>query len=145
MGQVRTDDGGNVVLTSERVRELLGHADPALIAEVKGLERLAGSRTVAIAANGKFPHWSLERWLTVVTLVVTSSGVIGGLWFASREWYGVKFDVASTRQQMSEQGQALKELDQSMQTLRIDVLTIQRADEYYRTHPRPRATSAEDR
>lgn len=136
MGQVRRDGDGNVVLASERLRALVGHHEPELVAEVAGLERLANSRTVAIAANGKFPRWSLERWLTLVTLIVTSSGVIGFLWFASREWYGVKFVVSTMQEQVTQQGKTMKELDASMQNLRIDVLTIQRADEYFRSNPR---------
>jgi hypothetical protein len=63
------------------------------------LEQLASAKTMAVATNGRFPYWSLERWLLVLNLVAVC---IGGIWFAGSQWSGVKRDVAETKQNIQQ-------------------------------------------
>lgn len=54
---------------------------------IANLERIAFAKTMAVTSNGKFPHWSIERWMSVLTF---TSVLVGGIWFASTQWGDVK-------------------------------------------------------
>lgn len=76
---------------SERAAAALLPSDQQLIAEIRALERIALGRSLKVAANGRFPHWSLERWLAVISFLIF---VIGGIWFGGGEWRYVKDNIA---------------------------------------------------
>jgi hypothetical protein len=122
---------GEAETVSERVRVALGASDP-LVTEVAALERMNSARSVAITTNGKFPFWSFERWVSVLTFV---SVIVGGIWFAAVKWTGIEQDMAAVKRDVSETKTAVKGLDLQQQDLRLEMLSIKRADEYFRTTP----------
>jgi hypothetical protein len=91
---------------------------------------MTGARTVQVTTNGRFPFWSFERWVSVLTFV---SVIVGGIWFAAVKWGGMEQDMAAVKVGIAETKDAVKGLDAQQQDLRLEVLSIKRADEYFRT------------
>lgn len=54
---------------SDRVRAALTGEDPDLIREIEVIERTAAGKYASIAANGRWPHWPLQTWLSVIAAV----------------------------------------------------------------------------
>lgn len=80
---------------SDRVRDAIpGDADPQLVREIEMLERIASAGVAHVAANGKWPHWPLDRWITVCGFV---GMILGGVWFAGGRWKDVEHDIASLK------------------------------------------------
>ena len=67
-----------------------GHVSGEALRHIANLERVAFARVMQVTSNGKFPHWSIERWMAVATF---SGMVWGGIWFAGTQWSDVKHDV----------------------------------------------------
>lgn len=59
---------------------------------VLSLRETVAARTVRVSTNGRFPHWSMERYITTLTFL---SVIIGGIWFAGGEWQLMKINIAS--------------------------------------------------
>jgi hypothetical protein len=119
---------GEAETVSARVRVALGAGDP-LVGEVAALERMNSARSVAITTNGRFPFWSFERWVSVLTFL---SVIVGGIWFAAVKWSGMEQDMAAVKLGVAETKAAVKSLDTQQQDLRLELKSIQRADEYFR-------------
>lgn len=81
---------------SERAKQALGTDDPDLVREIEILERLASGEVAHVAANGRFPHWPIDRWIQVCGF---AGVIIGGLFFAGSEWSGVKRDIVIMREE----------------------------------------------
>lgn len=76
---------------SERVAAIDG-VDPYLVREVQVLEKTARGEIVHGAANGRFPRWSLERYVLVIGFVGTALYQVFGLGVS---FAGMKRDVSS--------------------------------------------------
>lgn len=130
----------------ERVLENSPDIDKRLLTEIAGAEILAGSRSVYAAGNGKWPKdWTLERWMTVLTFLTV---VIGWIFFTGGEWSRVKNDIKTASATLDNVSSDIKEIrawqvdgQRKIDALKVQIETIERSDEYYRTHPRPRPTS----
>jgi len=106
---------------SERVRALadgdasiIAPTAEALQAEIAALERLAFARSLQVTTNGRFPHWTFERWVSLVTLIAVC---IGGIWFAGGKWSTVEGAVT----EISDVKTALSGLTADLATLRGEV------------------------
>lgn len=129
------------VVSSVSERVAAEHAiDPQLLSEIHALERMALGRALAVATNGKFPHWTVERWLSVLTFV---GGVVVSIFFFGGEWTHVKQDVQRSTADIAAIGidiSAIRkqqtESEQKLDALKQQIETIEMTDEYYRTHPR---------
>lgn len=53
------------------------------------LERLVGAKTIAVASNGRFPAWSVERWLLVVGFALSIC--------SNAFWVGTKVQAVESR------------------------------------------------
>jgi hypothetical protein len=83
---------------SARVQAALAGDDPTLIREVEMLERIASAGVVHVAANGKWPHWPIDRWITVLGF---TGVIVGGLFFAGSQWTGVERDIHELKAAMT--------------------------------------------
>ena len=81
---------------SERIGDMLA---PDSLSELKALERIALSRTVNIAANGKSPkHWSMDRWIAVTSAIGTViMATIVAVFAAGGEWQALKSGLSQLR------------------------------------------------
>jgi len=101
---------------SERVRDLVSGADVVgdrrdlfqIVDEVQALERLSSARTVHVAANGKFPRFSIDRWIAIVgaaAAILSAAFVAGGRWSsvetAAADIKELKADIGAIRQDVS--------------------------------------------
>lgn len=103
---------------SERAAAALLPSDAQLIAEIRALERIALGRSLKVAANGKFPHWTLERYLAVIAFLFV---VIGGIWFGGGEWRYVKDNIATFTHRFDL-------LTQDVAAVKMKIETIERQD-----------------
>jgi hypothetical protein len=118
---------------SDRVSAAMAEDDPQLLAELRALERIALGRSVAIAANGRFPHWSPERWFAVLTFCMA---LFGTLFLLGGDWQSVKHDMTAMKVDMDQVKASQLENQQKLDALKAQIETIEKADEWYRTHPR---------
>lgn len=79
---------------SERVRVAITEEDPVLIRELEMLERIASAGVAHVAANGRWPHWPVDRWISVLGF---SGVILGGLFVAGSKWSNVERDVAEVK------------------------------------------------
>lgn len=101
---------------SDRVKAALVTDDPMLIRELQMLERLASGNVSYVAANGRFPKWTVERYLLVC-------GFAASL-FVQAFYLGGKLqnvDLRLAAIESREQGYATR----SEMLLRLDMLTDQ--------------------
>lgn len=77
---------------AERVAAALSVEDDELMGEVRALERIALGRSLKVAANGKFPHWTLERWMAVIAFI---GGIVMAISFWGGEWRYVKDSISA--------------------------------------------------
>lgn len=75
---------------SDRVAAALTGDDPTLIREIEALERIASAGVARVAANGKWPHWPLDRWITVLGFLGV---IVAGVFTAGNRWSGVERDI----------------------------------------------------
>lgn len=102
-------------------------------AYVEKMEQLVGARTIAVARNNRFPFgWSFERWVVVLTLGFTCAQFIfarGG------DWAGVKSDINDLKNQIVGVHASLETLESRQLDTQRQIESIQRVDEWFRTHP----------
>jgi|SRR6185369_2515575 len=122
--------------------------DPMLLTQIAGAEVLASSKTTYAAGNGKFPRWSVDRWLQITIFCMS---VISGIFFFGGQWSGVKKsveDMATAVSSMHADMESIKtrqwDSQNKLDALKKQIETIEKSDEYYRTHPRPRPMFPED-
>lgn len=137
MNDRQREHDGQVERVSERVA---AHApmDPDLLAQIRALERLALDRTVQVATNGKFPHWTVERWMTVLTFITV---IFGWFFFVGGQWGTVKSDISELKRaavvlqenQGEMRGRQIA-IGNQLDALAEEAARVQPADEYYRTH-----------
>lgn len=74
---------------------------PSEIRYVEGLEKLTNANSTAIVTNGKFPYWSVDRWLLVITFVwAVIAGSVTSAWFFASEWADVRSSVDALVKEM---------------------------------------------
>lgn len=83
---------------SDRVAAALTGDDPVLIREIEALERIASAGVAHVAANGKWPHWPLDRWITVLGFLGV---IVAGVFTAGVRWTGVERDIERLNQTVS--------------------------------------------
>lgn len=118
--------------------------DPELLVLVAGAERLASAKSVYAAGNGKWPRWSVERWLAVLSFTFTATAtVIGAVFFLGGRYHEIETsvnqaaqDIAAVRVEIREVRHVQAEGQRKVDALKVQIETIEMTDEYYRTHPR---------
>lgn len=126
--------GADESTVTERVRDAIISGDPAalpqLLSEVHALERLAYGRTVHVATNGKFPRWSIERWLAVATACMAGVvSVIVWIFAAGGEWRATREGVQELNRKMESLFQFQRATEQRLWELNQKIDANDRADE----------------
>lgn len=111
-----TDATQRLVPLSDQVRALGG--DDALVREIQKTEGIAMRGVAQVAANGKFPHWPIERWLLVAGIVANSLAYTFG---AGGTWRGLSEDVGSLKAQFSSMSTRMDTLADRVNDIRVDV------------------------
>ena len=104
-------------------------ADSELVGEVRSLEKLALDRSVHIVGNGKWPKWSLERWLLIASLVGVG---INNIFSAGINWRTVEGDISGMKAAVTQLKEAQAELKTKVDELTMTVKTTERANQLYR-------------
>jgi len=65
-------------------------SDRGLLREIEALERIAAGGVAHVAANGKFPHWPIDRWISVLGF---TGVIISGIFFAGVRWSSVEAHI----------------------------------------------------
>jgi hypothetical protein len=127
-------NGEDTPSVTERVRTAVVTGDrdvlPELLPQVHALERLAYGRTVTVATNGKFPHWSAERWLAVATAVMAGViSVVVWIFAAGGEWRATREGVQELNRRMESLLQFQRATEQRLWELNQKIDANDRADE----------------
>jgi hypothetical protein len=121
---------------SERVRQ--AGADPSLVREAARLEQLTAHGVSNVIANGKFPHWPVDRWISVVGFVGTFLTVV--FVFGGR-WYRVETAVADLSAKVERIDARVSSLSEKLDDVRVDVAGLKPRP----TEPDLQTTAAADR
>lgn len=78
--------------------------------------------------------WTPERWMILLQLV---GGVVFWVWFAGGQWETMKREIQGFKDTAAEMQVSLAQLERQTTALKLQIETIERSDEYYRTHKRP--------
>lgn len=122
-------------LTPETIAQRVSAAtdDPQLVKEIEHLERIAAGRVAYVASNGKFPRWSVERWLAFIGAIISGTlMLIAWIFFAGGQWAEVKADIKQVRDDHAIIRQSNQDMKQQFWELQQELKSIQRVDEWYR-------------
>lgn len=103
---------------SARVREM---GDETLAQEVEAMERIAMAGVSSVAANGKFPHWPVERWLLVVGF---AASIVASTFGAGGKWRALTSDVDEMKRNIATISNSLRETDNRV-TMQLQGLSSQ--------------------
>lgn len=125
-------DADTTVTDRVRVAILQGDPDvlPQLLAEVHAIERLANAKTVNVASNGRFPRWSVERYLAVATAVMAGLiSVVVWIFAAGGEWRATREGVQELNRRMESLLQFQRHTEQRLWELNQKIDSNDRADQ----------------
>lgn len=68
-----------------------------LIKEIEAVEKVAIAGVANASANGKFPHWPVDRWISVIGF---TGAIIAAIFGAGSRWNRLSSDVDGLQRQV---------------------------------------------
>lgn len=110
-----------VIPVSARLAEALG-ADHPLVKDVGYLESVSAGQLAFVGRNNTFPHWPIERWISVIGFASTFIAIV---FVAGNKWQNIETGQVDLTKRVSHVEQVQTEATNSMGNLTTRVTTLE--------------------